>query len=84
MIFFYIICYAVDLNQEKVVGEILGLDVGSDGVVSDGKELFVSYAGFPIWKYDLSAVRGNVLPTPEMIWNFPRFFRVFSPAGGNF
>lgn len=61
----------VDMDQEAVVSEIEGLDPGADAVISDGKDLFVSYAGYPIWKYNLAEVRGPKLPSPQMIWKFP-------------
>ena len=63
----------VDMETEKVISELDGMDPGVDAVVTDGKSLIVSFWGLPIWKYslgDLSSARS--LPNPERrLWKFP-------------
>jgi hypothetical protein len=57
----------IDMDQEKVISELEGLDVGADAIVSDGKKLIVSYAGDPVWTYSLSQIQfdSKSLPRPE-------------------
>lgn len=62
---------AIDAQTGRVTRELEGLDPGTDGLWSDGTMLFVSYYGFPLWKYRLSDLRGNKLPRPAgVITNF--------------
>ena len=53
-----------NLATLKVESQLDGLDPGSDAVATDGKKIFVSFAGLPIWKYGAN-LNGKTLPTPE-------------------
>jgi hypothetical protein len=59
-----------DLDQEKVVSEMTGLDPGATDVISDGSRLIVSYGGDPVWKYNLEdfkfPVQGHPTGSPAM------------------
>jgi hypothetical protein len=62
----------IDLNSETVVAQLDGIDPGSDSILSDSKRVIISYGGIPIWKYDISALRGSQMPEPLIrIWRFP-------------
>lgn len=68
----------IDMDQEKVVSQLDGLDAGADAIVSDGKKLFISYAGDPVWTYSLSQFQfgSKSMPAPE------HWTRVY-PVGGH-
>ncbi len=55
----------VNLDTNQIESTLDGMDPGSDAVVSDGKILVVSFMGEPLWKYDLSSIRGTKIPNPE-------------------
>jgi hypothetical protein len=64
----------VDLDQEKVISELNGMDPGADAVVTDGKSLIVSFWGLPLWKYSLAALdrAQSTIPEPQnRIAQFP-------------
>ncbi len=54
----------IDLESERVVKELVGLDPGADLVLSDGVSLFVGYGGSTIWKYPMKVLNGTALPSP--------------------
>ena len=65
----------LDLDQEAVVSEMVGLDPGAESITSDGHELLVSW-GQIIWKYSFnkmdSSTLSTTLPEPDIrIWSFP-------------
>jgi hypothetical protein len=61
----------VDLEKEAVVNELEGMDPGVDSVVADSKSLIVSYMGQPVWKYDMSQIKGSKMPKPKnRVWNW--------------
>lgn len=64
----------LDLDQEKVVSELNGMDPGADAVVNDGKNLIVSFWGLPLWKYSLRSLDAAKDSVPEplgRIFQFP-------------
>jgi hypothetical protein len=62
----------IDMEQEKVVANMDGMDPGADAVLNDGQNLIVSFGGMPIWKYSLSRLTAGVLPSADRhIWQFP-------------
>ena len=62
----------VDMESEKVVSALDGMDPGADATLSDGQSLIVSFGGFPIWKYSLSKLSSAKLPSADRhIWQFP-------------
>lgn len=56
----------VDMESEKVVAQIPGLDPGATHVMSDKKGLIVSYGGSTYWKFDLQP-NGMVALDPSAI-----------------
>jgi len=65
----------VDMNSERVLSELDGMDPGADAVVTDGQKAIVSFGGNPVWEYGLPALTGRALPEPEnRVWRF-------TPAG---
>lgn len=62
----------VDLESEKVVKEMEGLDPGADGILVEGDRIVVSYMGIPLWKYSSRQFLEKNLPLPELtISKFP-------------
>ena len=64
----------LDLDQEKIVAELNGMDPGADAVLTDGKHLLVSFWGLPIWKYSLDAIdrATNKVPNPlARVFKYP-------------
>lgn len=62
----------IDMEKERVVSELDGMDPGADSAVSDGAKLIVSFGGNPIWKYAVNDLKGSQIPEPEQrIWRFP-------------
>lgn len=66
----------IDMETERVVSELSGLDPGADSVVADGSKVLVSFMGQSIWKYSTASLnalsRVAVLPEPlKRMWKFP-------------
>ncbi len=62
----------IDMDSEKVIKELGGMDIGSDAVSIFGNKLIVSFYGHPIWKYDLTQFRDRKLPEPSLrMFKFP-------------
>jgi len=62
----------IDMETEKVISEMEGMDTGTDAMVNDGHKLIVSFRGYPLWKYDMNHLQGNKMPEPELrFWQFP-------------
>lgn len=62
----------IDMDSEKVVAELDGMDPGVDAVVNDGTSLVVSFWGLPLWKYSVADLAGRSLPNPKRrLWQFP-------------
>jgi hypothetical protein len=55
----------VDMESERVVSELDGLDYGVDAIAARDGKIFVSYYGMPVWKYDARKFQGKRLPVPE-------------------
>ncbi|MBC7659747.1 MAG: hypothetical protein H7249_08565 [Chitinophagaceae bacterium] len=63
-----------DAKSAKKVSELKGFDPGVTSIVGDGDDLFVSFAGDPIWVFKQNSIDKavNVLPTPvKRAWQFP-------------
>lgn len=62
----------VNMDSEKVIAELGGMDPGADSIVSDARKVIVSFGGMPIWKYGIETLRGSAIPEPEeRVWRFP-------------
>lgn len=62
----------IDMKTETVVAELDGMDPGADAVLSDTKNVIVSFGGMPIWKYRLSSLQSQKLPEPVLrVWRYP-------------
>ncbi len=62
----------VDLETQTVASELDGMDPSASALVSDGKNLLVSFDGMPIWKYSIVKLFSNKLPSADKhIWKFP-------------
>lgn len=44
---------ALNLDSHQVTAEMGELDPGADALATDGKKLFISYGGIPIWKLSM-------------------------------
>lgn len=72
----------IDLETEKIVSELDGMDPAADSVVSDNQSLIVSFYGQPLLKYSLPALDiASELPAPRArISKFPIEGRQFGKA----
>lgn len=63
----------IDLQSEKVISELDGMDPGAESVVADSNVAIVSFYGQPLWKYSISALQtAQTLPSPlKRFWRFP-------------
>lgn len=64
----------VDLESERVIRELDGMDPGVTWVNGDSQSLIVSFGGSTIWKYDLQSLHSlqNRLPEPiHRLWSYP-------------
>lgn len=62
----------VDLETQKVVSQLDGMDPGVTAILSDDKNVIVSFTGVPVWKYDRASLKGTQVPTPKVkIWQYP-------------
>lgn len=62
----------VDLETQKVAAELDGMDPSASALVSDGKNVLVSFDGMPIWKYNIVKLFSTKLPAADKhIWKFP-------------
>ena len=61
----------LEVETQKVIAEVDGMDPGADAITSDGKKILVSFMGSAVWKYSLDNVQGSSLPEPEnRVWKF--------------
>lgn len=70
-----------DMESERVVAELNGLDPGADAITSDGKNLIISFGGIPIWPYDLSSFANAKKTMPEPITRLSDFPIQGHPTG---
>lgn len=65
----------IDMETEKVIAELDGMDPGATSISSDANHLIVSFGGFPVWVYSLQRIHassGGRLPQPlKRVWMFP-------------
>lgn len=62
----------VDMESEKVVAELDGMDPGATSINADGASAIVSFGGIPIWVFAIDALKGQKIPAPEQrVWKFP-------------
>lgn len=64
----------VDMESERVVRELDGMDPGVTWVNGDSQSLIVSFGGSTIWRYDLQSLHSlqNQLPEPKhRLWSYP-------------
>jgi hypothetical protein len=59
----------IDMASESVISETDGLDPGAASIVSDQRNVLVSFLGGPIWKYSLSDL-GSMEPVLR-VWRYP-------------
>lgn len=55
----------IDMNTERVVGELDGLDPGADALMIHKDQLLVSFMGMPVQRFPLSVLNGTQLPAPS-------------------
>src|SRR6185312_7978327 len=62
----------IDMDSEKVVRELDGLDPFADGIVADANNVIVSFGGDIVWKYSMASLQGTALPADPVlrIWKF--------------
>lgn len=71
----------IDLETEKIVSELDGMDPGADSISSDGKVAIVSFYGQPIWKYSISSLLKSSAKVPDPLRRIFKFPELGHPTG---
>lgn len=71
----------IDLETEKVISELDGMDPGADSISTDGKVALVSFYGQPIWKYSISSLLKSSTKVPEPLRRVFQFPEIGHPVG---